>query len=290
MENNLSAMKTRSIRADETVLDRFKVISEEFPNQSDALKSLITAWEVQNAKAVLLNMKTDISDFDNHLKAIQSAFLHILDINANTESRVKDAFSEQLDSKDKLIISLQADKELAEQSAEKSKAEIEQIKADTTAELTVKANEMSNLEQQKSALESKITSLEQEQSKSEQALVDKQIIINSLNEQLAEVRGQLAEVKDAKETISSLTAENSAMQYRINELEKKLTEQRVKAEEQFELAKERAEIDKNKAVNSTVKDYLEKIEKLSAENRELANQLAKAEYVRKSIEINEKLS
>jgi hypothetical protein len=70
--------KTRSIRADENTLERFKAISEEFDNQSVALETLINAYELQKSKGVLTEVKTDIEDFDSHLNSLQKGYLHVL--------------------------------------------------------------------------------------------------------------------------------------------------------------------------------------------------------------------
>ncbi len=105
MDNN--SMKTRSIRADETVLNKFKELSEQFDNQSDCLNSLITAYELNNSKHILTEVKTDITDFETHLNSIQQAFLHALELNAGAEERIRQEFKRQLESKDNSIINLQ---------------------------------------------------------------------------------------------------------------------------------------------------------------------------------------
>ena len=54
-------MKVRSFRISDGVAEKFKAFCSEFDNQNAALDSLITAYEVQNAKAVLTDRKTDIA-------------------------------------------------------------------------------------------------------------------------------------------------------------------------------------------------------------------------------------
>ena len=70
-----------------------------FDNQNVALNALISAYEVQQAKAVITERQTDISDYDTHLQALQRAFLHSLELTENTEERIRQEFQRQLDSK-----------------------------------------------------------------------------------------------------------------------------------------------------------------------------------------------
>ena len=100
-------MKVRSFRISDGVAEKFKAFCSEFDNQNAALDSLITAYEVQNAKAVLTDRKTDIADYDTHIQAIQSAFLRSLELNENAEQRVRVEFKSLLSSKDETIMQLQ---------------------------------------------------------------------------------------------------------------------------------------------------------------------------------------
>lgn len=52
-------MKTRSIRAEETVLGQFKELSEQFPNQSIALESLLNAYKMQTAKVKVVTRQIE---------------------------------------------------------------------------------------------------------------------------------------------------------------------------------------------------------------------------------------
>jgi len=46
-------MKARSFRMTDEIAEKFRTICNDFPNQNVALQNLITAYEVQNASAVL---------------------------------------------------------------------------------------------------------------------------------------------------------------------------------------------------------------------------------------------
>lgn len=62
---------------------------------------------MQTAKDKLTVRRTDIEDFDIHLQAISSAFLHSLEITENTTERVRAEFQSRLKSKDRTISDLQ---------------------------------------------------------------------------------------------------------------------------------------------------------------------------------------
>ena len=85
----MEELKARSFRISEEVSAKLKELCENFDNQNSALSALINAYEVQNARAVLTDRQTDISDYDTHIQAIQSAFLRSLEINENAEKRIE---------------------------------------------------------------------------------------------------------------------------------------------------------------------------------------------------------
>ena len=97
-------VKVRSFRISDSVAEKFKAFCGEFDSQNAALDSLITTYEMQNAKSVLMDRKTEIAEFDTHIQAIQSAFLRSLELNENAEQRVRTEFNSQLSSKDETII------------------------------------------------------------------------------------------------------------------------------------------------------------------------------------------
>ena len=113
-------MKVRSFRISDSVAEKFKAFCSEFDNQNVALDSLIATYEMQNAKSMLMDRKTEIAEFDTHIQAIQSAFLRSLELNKNAEQRVRTELNSLLSSKDETIMQLQIDKTKALEQAEQS--------------------------------------------------------------------------------------------------------------------------------------------------------------------------
>ena len=225
--------KTRSIRATEDVLNKFKAVSEHFDNQSDCLEQLITAYEVSNAKAVLSDMKTSIADYESHITAIQKAFLNVLELNQNAENRIRTEYSLQLDSMHKTISSLQEESEQLQVTADGFKSAYEASISETNS------------------LKHEISKLNDEISKHNDILSDKNLIISELQRRLSEAEELKAknvrlvndvsalqnDLKLADETINSTKAELSESERAISELKKQLSEQKKANETALEMLK-----------------------------------------------------
>lgn len=87
---------------------------------------MITAYEIQQAQAIITERQMNISDYDTHLQALQRAFLHSLELNKNAESRIRQEFQRQLESKNSIILDLQERVRQAEQ-AEQTASQIDNL-------------------------------------------------------------------------------------------------------------------------------------------------------------------
>jgi chromosome segregation ATPase len=259
--------KTRSIRADEKTLERFKAISEEFDNQGVALESLINAYEIQHSKAVLTDVKTDIEDFDSYLNSIQKGYLHILELNQNAEHRIRGEFQQQLESKDKQIIDLQQRVDTAELSAKTSKDIANTLQATLEEQSTANAEALATVNEKLSVATNRIDTLET-------ATIDKQVIIDSLNKQLASATEQIDNAKLALTQLDELQKQLATAEITIKSLEEKLVKQEETALEQLELAQERSELNIQRAVLDERSKSQNKIEQLIQQNNDLVTQIA----------------
>lgn len=251
-------MKTRSIRADEATLEKFKTLSESFENQGECLATLITAYEISNAKHVLSDMKTDIADYESHIQSIQEAFLHVLEMNNNAEQRIRQDYIALLQSKDKTIAELQSRSEdlqrAAEAAEEKAKEEIE----------------MNNI----------TVGLERQYRKDAEAEADTLRALNidymdknKLHEQLATERAaentrlkeELAELKPVKEEMLRLQEQNSTQAAELQSLKADI--ERMKTETDYN--RRIAEAELKEAIAETKAAYMEKIDQLRAEKEAL---------------------
>ena len=206
MDNN--SMKTRSIRADETVLNKFKELSEQFDNQSDCLNSLITAYELNNSKHILTEVKTDITDFETHLNSIQQAFLHSLELNAGAEERIRQEFKRQLESKDNSIINLQEQLEEMKLQVEIANNRVEAI----NNELTEKKIEIELQHNDSVDLRNTIAQLNYE-------IDSKQEIISTLTERIPDTKELESKVAELNQSLEEKAAQLKINSAKIEELE-----------------------------------------------------------------------
>jgi chromosome segregation ATPase len=248
--------KTRSIRADENTLERFKAISEEFDNQGVALETLINAYELQKSKVILTDVKTDIEDFNSHLNSLQKGYLHILELNQNAEHRIRGEFQQQLESKDKQIVDLQQRVDNANT-----------LQATLEEQSTANAETIATFEEKLSVATNRIDTLET-------AIIDKQVIINSLNKQLASATEQIDCAKSALTQLDELQKQLATAETTIKSLEEKLVKQEETALEQSKITQERSELNIQRAVLEERSKSQNKIEQLIQQNNDLVKQIA----------------
>lgn len=79
---------TRSIRADAETIDRFKELSNQFVNQGECLETLIRAYEMDNAKSIEEEMKSDIRSFESHTNALYSLYLSAIEKIVELKKRI----------------------------------------------------------------------------------------------------------------------------------------------------------------------------------------------------------
>lgn len=233
-------MKTRSIRAEETVLEQFKELSEKFPNQSVALESLLNAYKMQTAKAKVITRQTEIENFDSHLQALSSAFVNSIELTENTEQRIRVQFQQQLESKDNTIIELQGKVENSKIAFTELKKKFEEIESKTNAEIATKDENIKQLTE-------KLSNAEMAMAKAEQTLSDKQLIINSLNEQLATATISVEKIAQAEKQVKEAESSRKKAESRADDLNRKLEEEKKNHQQDIELAKRTAEIAKHQA-------------------------------------------
>ena len=246
-------MKTRSIRADEETLEKFKNISEEFANQGECLSTLINAYEIAKAKNTLTNMQTDIEDYESHISAIQKAFLHVLELNENTEVRCREELGGLLNSKDKTIEDLQQRLSDAEDKQKAAELETENNKS----ELDNVLNELDNAKV-------RIDKLEKDVLEHKNIIKDKQTIIDSINLKVDEAERIKSESESKDKTILALKDEVDTKGKSIAQLQAEID----KCKSDAEIASKQFELDKQLAVNSVKSEFIDKIELIRTEKEQ----------------------
>ena len=259
-------MKVRSFRISDSVAEKFKAFCSEFDNQNAALDSLIATYEMQNAKSVLMDRKTEIADLDTHIQAIQSAFLMSLELNENAEQRVRTEFNSLLSSKDETIIQLQTEKAKALEQVEQYKSSYDKVVQDTNKQLKVMQEKVSENSQ---SLQNEKERADTEQKAREQA----ETISAMLSDQVKELQGQLAQLKaqnaelsnraeQAETTSSKLSDELMKLKSAYSEVQRALSDEQASRTKELAAAEKERETAVKYAIADTAGKYQRKIDEM----------------------------
>jgi chromosome segregation ATPase len=258
-------LKVRSFRISEEVSEKLKHISENFDNQNAALESLISAYEIQSAKAILTDRQTDISDYDAHLQAIQNAFLHSLEINENAEKRIRSEFQSLLSSKDETIIMLQEQLEAAKASCEQAERTVQEVTVRAEQEAQAANEQIAEYIKQAENAEAAKNAAERAAEAAEAARKELHGILHDTKQQLAESRTDALRAKGEKvkneEKIKELSEQLSEQRKRAEKAESELEKQKAAAD----ITAERATVALEKAVVEEQSKYTKQIHSLYEE-------------------------
>ena len=257
-------MKVRSFRISDSVLEKFKAFCNDFDNQNLALDSLINAYEVQNAKAILVDRQTDIADYDMHIQALQSAFLRSLELNENAERRIRAEFKSLLSSKDEIILQLQSEKTQAQNQSEQDKNAYNTLRQTTNERIKAMQEEVT---ESKIALQNANERADIERKAREQA----ETISLMLSEQVEQLKKQIANLTAKVEQAEQKQAEQTS-----SEISKELINLRsmyAQMQKELVIAEKGKETAVKVAIAETKEQYLAKIEKLQQEHSKQLNLL-----------------
>lgn len=245
-----------TIRTDEEIKAKFKALAENLGNQGTALESLLNAYEMQNAKDVLTERKTDIEDFDTHLQAISSAFLHSLEITENTTERVRAEFQSRLESKDLTISDLQERIRQAEQAEQTAREQATAVECELSA-----MNEQTSI--QLANLNSELDSVKKALATATEQVTDKQSLLDEYIKRLAKAEKESDELPELKEKISIAEQAKRTAEQETERLTAELAKQKVEFEAQINMLKQEHKVDKQSAVLDERQKATERIEHLN---------------------------
>lgn len=248
MENEI---KTRSIRADNESFEKFKIISEEFPNQAQALASLISVYEVEKSKAILPERQAEIENFTSHVQKLNEIYNHSLLLNQDAEMRIRAEFGGQLASKDIIIRDLQ-----------------EKVKSMEQLQLA-RSEEKDTLNQ----LEKELTVLRDEKKKNDD-------VIKSLTEVATEYKLQAKENETLRNAMINHEKLETELKQHVLEIESLKTVHREELEriaqeqeERMNFMKEQIALNSEKEILSLREEYNAKINGLHESYQDRINDL-----------------
>lgn len=239
MAEKISGVLT--IRADEEIKARFKSLAESLGNQGTALESLLNAYEMQNAKDVLTDRRTDIEDFDTHLQAISSAFLHSLEITQNTTERVRAEFQSRLESKDLTISDLQERIRQAEQAEQTAREQATAIECEMSA-----LNEQTSI--QLASLNTELDSVKKALATATEQITDKQSLLDEYRTRLEKAEKDVAELPELKEKVSVAEQAKKTAEQETERLTAELDKKTKDFDKEKKTLQEKSDIARDKAV------------------------------------------
>ena len=265
-------LKPRSFRIDDTTIEKFKEISNTIGgNQQETIAKLIEAYEFQSGKAVLIEKKADIEQFEKYITAITRMFMGSLEDNQNITETVRTEFDALLTSKDAVIQDLQ----------EKLTA-AKQVKEDATMKARTHADENARLHEVIDSLNHEYnTKMDDLQS----MLSDKDNLNKALTDSCNELKVKIEGIRESaeqsaafKKELEQLKREHEKIIRKQSDLEKQMQqEQAAHAQtvlhlkqheaDALERQKEQLQIAQEKAVLQVEKSYQKQIQKLMAEKQ-----------------------
>ena len=262
---NNDDLKVKSFRISEETTDKFKSVCADFDNQNAALAALISAYEIQNAKAVLSTRQTELEDYDVHLQALQRAFLQSLELNTNAEERIRNEFARQLDTKDKTIADYQA-------RIDELTADLKMVKEKCSTDIQVSADKLSEALRDITEVNEKNARLTDELNAAKATIQDKLSIIDGLTARIPETEQLQTELKEKDAAIernkSQYAADKEELNNKILQLNATVTSLSAeidKLKAAAEMSEEKHQLKLEKAVVEEQKKYMDEIEKLRQE-------------------------
>ena len=242
-------MKTRSIRATDEAFNALKEMAEngEFANQGEAFTALIRLWESEQAKQLIPGRETEIEDFRMHLNSLGDIYLKSLQLNVDTEARIRDEYAARMQGQDLTIKNLhdqlQTGQEMVsdyKDQLDDKKTELEQMTADSdrvTKELAeVKMSLADKIEEQKAlnAAIRRLTEADEEKAVEISTMKEKVAHIAELEQQVLELTAtkreqtaELEQLRKVKVTMETAQAETVELRKQVSELTNNIHEARI---------------------------------------------------------------
>ena len=243
-----SQNKTRSIRATDEIFTKFKALCDENNGTNDTLSMLINSYELQKSKEILKGAADNIDDFKARIDGIIKAYLSALELTANTEERVRNELSVQLDSQTRPISSLQK--------------ENESIKAETIKLQTEAQNEIRTLKADLAAIQTALQTAKANEQRAAESKAQSERITALTREKLQEIQRTIEELQTKAATADKLKAENEEYEEEFDRLNREKKEIKTYYESQLQAITAEQETAVQRAINQTTAEYQKKIAEL----------------------------
>lgn len=258
----MSETKSATFRLNKESTESFRKYCEE--NQLTAAQGFDYMLEVlalDKARAEIQSRETEISNFEQHAKAIISAYLHSLELNENAEQRIREQFATQLETQAVTISEYQTQ-------IKNLKIEIETILSNEQTlqdSLIEMQKSLSTAEETKDSLISTVAELKETNSRQ---IADKDSIISMLSSKLTEAEAKASEYDALKGQINVLQSDLTKAEQTIRDNAKDAEialERAVREAERRMETEHRKEIQRIQSQNTELLQTIARLEKSSAE-------------------------
>jgi chromosome segregation ATPase len=177
----MADLKATSFRISEDDLEKFKAFMEKegIKTQADGFKSIMQSVEMAKAKGQIKDRAKEVETFQDTINKLMGYYLNSLEVNQNSEERIREELSKELSTKDNTISTMYE--------------QLQELKADK-----------SNLESNFKEIESKNKQLQEQLQKANTDNADKNKSIDKLNSNNDLLQEQLQEYKQYKEQYKAL--------------------------------------------------------------------------------------
>lgn len=108
MENKEEKATPTTFRITPSTNEKFKELAQSIGlTQEEMLSSLISTYELENAKALIVNREKEIDEFKAHITRLINIYLNSLELNQNSELRIQEKFTVDINKKVEIINLLQ---------------------------------------------------------------------------------------------------------------------------------------------------------------------------------------
>lgn len=253
----MNEIKQTNFRINKASADAFRIFCEEQGiNQAQGFEHLMEILALDKARATIQARETEITNFEQHAKALVSAYLHSLELNENAEARIREQFSGQIESQARTIAEYQ--EEISELRGQLDEAL--NLAEGFQSDYTTLQNQLGEIENKRTQMEHELGEIKEEK---EKQLADKNSIITMLSAKLA----------DAEEK----AGEHAALKEQINAIQADLTQARQTIRDNLkdaEIAQERAVRAAEKSLET---EHRKDLERLRSQNTELLQTIAGVE-------------
>jgi len=282
----LQQTQVRSFRISEEVAEKIKRVQGDLKlTQDAALKRMIQAYELEQAKELIPERETEIANFQVKAQEMVEAFLHSLQLNQDAEVRIRAEFVEKLQMRDRAILDYQEkNKELQEKIGDLSDAaeqahalrtELEQLKEQARVERNDAADRLAEKERLIKTLDARLVVLEKQadgydelraerdslQAKLSAAMAD--MATAAKDHQIAMERAAFQAEKEKRDAVAEAKAAGAAVEAALRQ---ELHDAKVSAANALKEAEQAAHASDNASA--------EEIRKLEQENARLREKLA----------------